>query len=152
MPRVAAKRYYPYHRVLIRYSARTLLGESALKISCIVDARTGVASTVDPFEIEEVEVAEDEVIIGVIGEAEARQITERYVAYVVRNRRKALVVPKTEVLEHGVVHRPFWIVRCEDGSTAPFRVLVDGITGGFHVLHETLRSEKLSEPTIGVSA
>jgi hypothetical protein len=133
-PRVTAGFYYPYHRFLIRHSTKTLLGESALKVSCLVDARTGVASTTDPFQIQQVEVDDQELIGEVIDGAEARRIAVRYVAYVVRNKRRALAVPKTEVTERGVVHKLFWIVSCEDDSKPDFRVMVDAATGAFQVL------------------
>jgi hypothetical protein len=132
--RVTAGVHYPYHRFLIRCSTRTLMGETAFDVSCLVDARTGVASTTDAFEIEESRAVGDEVIGHVVDRAEARRIAERYVSYIVRNRRKALVVPKIEIIEEGVVYKRFWIVQCEHPSDPAFRVMVDAVTGAFHVL------------------
>jgi hypothetical protein len=132
--RVERRVFFPYHRLHFRCSARTLFGESAVKVLCLVDARTGVASTIDPFEMTEIDAPADELIDDRIDETDAREIAERYVGYVMRTKRKALIAPKTEVVEVGVIHKPFWIVRCTNGSKPSFRVLVDGVTGGFFVL------------------
>ncbi len=133
-PRTEANLFYPYFWFLCRCSTRTLFGESGLKVSCLIDARTKVGATADTFELEHVGVPAGDVIEPRLDEAEANRIAERYVAYVVRNKRKALVAPKLEVLEHALVFKPFWIVNCTNGSKPEFRVMVDGITGGFHVL------------------
>jgi hypothetical protein len=110
------------------------LGESGLRVSCLVDARTKVGATADAFELEHVSVPTGDVVEPRLDEAEANRLAERYVAYVVRNKRKALVAPKLEVLEHALVFKPFWIVNCTNGSNPEFRLMVDGITGGFHAL------------------
>ena len=133
-PRAQAGLLYPYFWFLFRCSTRTLFGESGLKVSCLVDARTRVCATADAFELEHVVVPGGDVIEPRLDEAEANRLAQRYVAYVVRNKRKALVAPKLEVLEHALVFKPFWIVNCTNGSEPAFRVVVDGITGGFHVL------------------
>ena len=111
-----------------------MFGESGLKVSCVIDARTRVGATAAAFELERVGVPAGDVIEPRLDEAEANRLAERYVAYVVRNKRKALVAPKFEMLEHSLVFKPFWIVKCTNGSKPEFRVMVDGITGGFHVL------------------
>ena len=133
-PRTQACVLYPYFWFLFRCSARTVFGESRLEVSCLIDARTQVGATADAFELEHVDVPAAEVTDPHLDEAEAERLAERYVAYVVRNKRKALVAPKLEVLQHALVFKPFWIVRCCNGSKPGFRVMVDGITGGFHVL------------------
>jgi len=133
VPRVTGRVFYPYHRFRHRCSARTLFGEAALEVLCLVDGRTGVAATADPFEIVGLEVS-GEVIDSVIGREAARRIARRCVDHVVGRRRKALAASRTEILEEGMVHKPFWIVRCTNGSKPSFRVLVDGVTGGICVL------------------
>ena len=132
--RARRRLYYPYFWFQLRYTVRTLLETSSVRMSCLVDTRTGLASTADPFELERVDGDAGEVMEPRLAEDEALRIARRYVAYVVRNRRKALIVPEVKVLERSLVHKPFWIV---DGTTrheSSFRVLVDGVTGGFHVL------------------
>ena len=133
-PRAEARLFYPYFWFLFRCSTRTLFGESGLKVSCLIDARTNVGATADAFELERVAVPIDDVIEPRLDQAEANRLAERYVAYVVRNKRKALATSKLEVLEHALVFKPFWIVNCSNGTKPEFRVMVDGITGGFHVL------------------
>jgi len=133
-PRAQTRLYYPYFWFLFRCSTRTVFGESGLKVSCLIDARTNVGATADAFELERVGVPAGDVIEPRLDEAEANRLAERYVAYVVRNKRKAFVAPKLEAVDHALVFKPFWIVICSNGSDPEFRVMVDGITGGFHVL------------------
>ena len=133
-PRVEACLFYPYFWFLFRFSAKTLFGETGLKVSCLIDALTKVGATADVFELDHVGVPAGDVIEPRLDEAEANRLAERYAAYVVRNKHKALVVPKLEVLEHALVFKPFWIVNCTNRTKPDFRVMVDGITGGVHVL------------------
>ena len=133
-PRTEARLFYPYFWFLFRCSTKTLFGESGLRVSCLIDARTKVGATADAFELEQVDVLAGEVIEAHLDEVEAGQLAERYAAYVVRNKRKALDAPKLEVLEHALVFKAFWIVSCANGSKPEFRVMVDDITGAFHVL------------------
>lgn len=129
---VERRLFYPFRFVSLRCSTRTLLGESAMRVACLVDARTRLCATADPFELEELAASHDEILEATLDELDSRRIAERYVAYVVRRRRKALANPKLEVLESVLVYKPFWIVGCSEGNSRQFRVLVDGVTGGFH--------------------
>ena len=133
-PCAEANLFYPYFWFLFRCSTRTLFGESGVRVSCLIDARTKAGATADAFELEHIGVPAGDVIESRLDEAEANRLAERYVAYVVRNKRKALATSKLEVLEHALVFKPFWIVNCSNGTKPEFRVMVDGITGGFHVL------------------
>jgi len=133
-PCAEANLFYPYFWFLFRCSTRTLFGESGLRVSCLIDARTHVGATTGAFELEHIGVPTDDIIEPRLDESEANRLAQRYVAYVVRNKRKALVAPKFEILEHSLVFKPFWIVKCTSGSKPPFRVMVDGISGGYHVL------------------
>ncbi len=144
-PRTEASLFYPYFWFLFRVSTKTVFGESGLKVSCLIDARTRVGATADAFELEQVGVPAGDVIKPHLDEAEANRLAERYVAYVLRNKRKALAAPKIEMLEHSLVFKPFWIVKCSNSSKPAFRVMVDGVTGAFHVLAPpTKQSSKLS--------
>ena len=133
-PRAEACLFYPYFWFLFRFSAKTLFGETGLKVSCLIDARTKVGATADAFELEHVGVPAGDVIDPRLDEAEANRLAERYAAYVVRYKHKALIAPKLEVLEQALVFKPFWIVNCCKGTEPNFRVMVDGITGRFHTL------------------
>lgn len=131
---VERKLFYPFHWFLLRSSTRTLLGESALRVSCLVDGRTGLCATADPFVLEDVRPSRDDILDAKLGELEACRIAERYVAFVARRRQKALVSPGLELLQTRLVHKPFWVLGCREGSGPSFRMLVDGVTGGFHPL------------------
>ena len=125
--RAERRLYYPYFWLQLRYAANTSLGRSVLGLSCFVDLRTRVGATTDPFELEHIDPDERDIITPRVDEAEARRIAERYTGYVLRNRRRALVAPTIDVV-------PFWIVTCSRAHQPSFRVLVDGVTGGFYPL------------------
>ncbi len=116
----------------MRYEVSTLLGKSGVRLECLVDTRTRVSSTTDPFELELVEANENEIVETGVDAPQALTLAERYLSYVVKNRRKALVRPRMEVLGERLVYKPFWIVDCTEGYT----LLVDGVTGGFHPLNK----------------
>ena len=61
-PRARRRLFYPYYWFQLRYEVGTWLGKSALRADCLVDARTRISSTTDPFELEPVEADEDEVV------------------------------------------------------------------------------------------
>ena len=130
-PLARRRLFYPYFWLQLRYKVGTWLGKSALRVECLVDARTQVSSTSDPFELEPVEADEAEVVAPRVDVAEALRLAERYASYVVKNRRKALVTPKMEVLDQRLVYKTFWIVDCAEAYT----LLVDGVTSGFHPLN-----------------
>jgi len=132
--RAERRLYYPYFWLQLRYAANTCLGRSALGLSCFVDLRTRVGATTDPFELEHIDPDERDIITARVDEPEARRIAERYTGYVLRNRRRAFVAPTIDVLSCQMVHKPFWIVTCSRAHQPSFRVLVDGITGGFYLL------------------
>jgi len=133
-PCAEANLFYPYFWFLFRCSTKTLFGESGLRVSCLIDARTRAGATADAFELENIGVPAGDVIEPQLDEAEANRLAERYVAYVMRNKRKALATSTLEVLDHALVFKPIWIVSCSNGTKPEFRVMVDGITGGFHAL------------------
>ena len=133
-PRARRKIYYPYFWFHLRYTTRTLLGNSSVRLSCLVDTRTGLTSTTDPFELERVDVNAGAVLGLRLAEDDALRIAHRYGAHAVLHKRKALVVPDVTVVERGLVHKLFWIVDGRKRRQSSFRVLVDGVTGAFHVL------------------
>ena len=126
--------YYPYYWFHLRHSTRTLLGTSAVRISCLVDARRRVGATADTFELDYLAADTSEMLDPRVDEDEAFRIAERYTAYVIRRQRKALATARMEVLEKESVYKPFSIVSCEQDGESPFRVLVDSVTGGFQPL------------------
>ena len=132
--RLERKLYYPYYWFHLRHSTRTLLGTSALRIWCLVDARRGVGATADVFDREYLPADTSTTLDSRVDEDEALHIAERYTAYVIRRQKKALATARMEVLEQEPVYKPFSTVRCERDGESPFRVLVDRVTGRFRVL------------------
>ena len=69
--RARRRLYYPYFWFQLRYTVRTLLETSSVRMSCLVDTRTGLASTADPFELERVDGDAGEVMEPRLAEDEA---------------------------------------------------------------------------------
>jgi hypothetical protein len=122
--RHARQLYYPYHWFLFRSVTRTLLGSSSTRLSCLVDARTGLFATSDPFEVVTCSAPEQDVLDCALAEPDAEAVARRQAPRVVRSRRRSLVGERVELCERGLVHRPFWVV-----STERAGLLVDGVTG-----------------------
>ena len=143
---VERRLFYPFLFVSLRCSTRTLLGENAMRVACLVDARTRLCATVDPFELEELVVSQGEILEATLDELDGCHIAERYVAYVLRRRHKALASTKVEVFETALVYKPFWVVSCAEEDSRRFRVLVDGVTGGFHPIPVKESRAEASDP------
>ena len=60
----------------------------------------------------------------VVDATEAGALAERYCSYLLERRRKALARSKAEVLDKRLVHKPFWVIDCDEAYT----LLVDGVT------------------------
>jgi hypothetical protein len=123
-PRAGRRLHYPYYRFLFRSTASTLLGESTSHVCCLVDARTGLAATSDPFDTVTLHPPGEDVLGPTLGEAEANALARRFVRHVIHARRRSLATPRIEPLDRGLVYKPFWVVA---GGTAS--LLVDGVTG-----------------------
>lgn len=133
--------FYPYYCSVVRHTTRSLLGSTALGLSCLVDARTGVASTADAFATSRLDAPDADVLEPLLDAGRSRALAERYAGYVLRRRRSSLSFrqPALETTKLLLVHKPFWIVRCSR-EDATFPVLVDGVTGRFHVLRQSRAS------------
>ena len=66
-----------------------------------------------------------------------------YVAHAARSAARILAAPSLELRERQIVYRPFYLVPCVSAGER-FRVLVDGVTGRFHVLGRSRR--RLEDP------
>jgi len=131
---------YPYYRYVFRSTTTTLLGRRAIHISCLVDARTGAPATSDPFDVTPCTVSATDVLEPVLSEPEARDVARRLAGHAARARRRVLVADELELLEQGLVHKPFVVVT---GGRAP--LLVDGVTGA------TCPTDRAPESTPGDS-
>lgn len=129
------KLYYPYYSYVLRYATRTLIGQSHVRVLCLIDARKNIGATADGFEITPLSVDAEDVLEPRIERGDAERTARRYSAYVLRQRHKALVRPEVAVESCSVVHKPFWLLllrRTGSSDPAPIRVIVDGVTGSFH--------------------
>jgi hypothetical protein len=121
--------FYPYYWFLFRETVETLLGASSIRISCLVDGRTGLSATSDPFEIELRRVGGGDVLDYSVPEDDALERARRFVRHSPRAaRRRALASSRREEVDRSLVYKPFWVVR--SGADAPASsLLVDGVTG-----------------------
>jgi hypothetical protein len=123
-PLTARRLHYPYYWFTFRSTASTILGPSRMRVACLVDGRTGLFATSDPFDIVTRSVPREDVLDHALGEAEADAVARRGVPHAIQARRRSLVAEHRELLDCRLVYKPFWVVT---GETA--RVLVDGVTG-----------------------
>ncbi|HXV62578.1 MAG TPA: hypothetical protein VEK15_17900 [Vicinamibacteria bacterium] len=112
--------YYPYHSFVSRSRGR--------RVHFLVDARTGLVATADPYQTETREVAEDDVLAVAVGADEARQRVRRHAARTLSRSGNA------RIFENGLVYKPFWILSLSSAPGKRPRMLVDGITGRVHPL------------------
>ncbi len=130
--RAQRKLYYPYFWFGLRTDARTVLGTSSAWWSSLVDARTGLGYTADRFDLEQIDADEPVLLDTRLTEEEALAVAQRYVGYVGRHRRRALVSSVLKPLGCRLIYKPFWIVEGTRADRPSFRILVDGVTGRFH--------------------
>ena len=121
--------YYPYDWTLFRCRANTWLGATGMNLACLVDCRTGVAATTDPFATERVAAGDALVMDRRIDPETALRLARRYAAYAIRQKHKALVLPRLEVVERRSVYKPFWVVDTRSKNGRPQTLLIDGLTG-----------------------
>lgn len=124
---VARPLFYPYYWFLFRETVETFFGSSSIRISCLVDGRTGLGATSDPFDVELRRVGGGDVLACAIEEGEALEVGRRLVRLAPRARRRALVIARRELLDRCLVYKPYWVVSSRR-EEAPWS-LVDGVTG-----------------------
>lgn len=121
--------YYPYFRFGVSGLLRWLFGRRRLRTECLVDARTGRASTADGLNVERLTVTAGERLAAARGPDEAARLARRYATHALGRGLRVLGNLHVELDGGELVYRPFWIVR--SGDT---RVLVDAVTGELHPL------------------
>lgn len=124
---VARPLFYPYYWFLFRETIDTFFGASSVRVSCLVDGRTGLGATSDPFDVELRRAAAGDVLACAIKEEQALEYGRRLMFHAPRARRRALVTARRELLERCLVYKPFWVVS-SGREEAPWSV-VDGVTG-----------------------
>ena len=126
--------YYPYDWYVFRYRARTWLGATTTLISCLVDARTRVCATADPFRLENRTPGDDWILDRREDRNTTLALARRYAGHAVRQKHKALVLPRVDVVESRPVYKPFWVTDCNLKSGATQTMLIDGVTGDYCAL------------------
>ena len=126
--------YYPYDWYLIRYRAGTWLGTTTTLISCLVDARTRVCATADPFRLQNRAAGDAWLLDRREGRDATRELARRYADHAVRQKHKALVPPRVDVVESRPVYKPFWLTDCNLGGAPTQTLLIDGVTGDYCAL------------------
>jgi hypothetical protein len=121
--------FYPYFRFGVSGLLRWLFGRRRLRTNCLVDARTGRASTSDRLVLELLTVTDDERLRPVQAHDAAARQAHRYATHALGRSLRVLGDLDIELDEGGLVHRPFWIVR-----SGRVRVLVDAVSGELHPL------------------
>lgn len=126
--------YYPYDWILFRCRTNTWFGATGMALSCLVDCRTRVAATADPFTTEPAAANDALVMDRRISRDTSLRLARNYAAYTVRQKHKALVLPQIEVVERRSVHKPFWVVEYQSHKGDRQELLVDGLTGEYCAL------------------
>jgi hypothetical protein len=143
-----ARLLYPYYWSIVHPSNSTWerpLSRSRARVSCLVDARNAVPASTDPFTPLRLSLAEDEALEPRVESTRCQAVALRYARYVLSRRRRALVRTPLVATTPRLVFKPFWIVDCDrdrgidrhrhaHGDGDAFSLLVDSITGRFHVL------------------
>ena len=121
--------YYPYDWYLLRHRAITWFGATGMDLSCLIDSRTGVAATTDRFQTGTVATADALVLDRRLERDITLRVAKRYAAHATRQRHKALLPPKIELVARRPVYKPFWVVDYRLENRCQQRMLVDGVTG-----------------------
>lgn len=129
IPQNAREVHYPYYWYRLRATAGTLLGESTIDLSCLVDGRTGLLATSDLLTVCRRIVPQDDVLGSIVGEPEAEEAVRRYLPHVLLTGRRWLHHRNVDLRNGLLVHKPFWVM----GGAAE-TILVDGVTGLVHPL------------------
>ena len=126
--------YYPYDWYVFSYRVKTWLGTTSTLISCLVDARTRVCATADPFRWERQSSGDAWMLDRCVDRDASLASARRYAHHAVRQKHRALVLPRVEVVESHPVYKPFWVTDCNPGSFATPTMLIDGVTGDYCAL------------------
>ncbi|GGB31641.1 hypothetical protein GCM10011502_00770 [Oceanisphaera marina] len=126
--------WFPYAWFQVDCSLRTLWRQQQIKLQCLVNLCDGVAATCDPLRIERLAV-EDKVVESAMAMSAAALRALRYSAHAVVHKKRTLQYVKPVITEQNRVFKPLWVVAGTYGKEdIELEVLVDGITGGYHLL------------------
>ena len=119
--------HVPYFWYRAAGSAPTPYGRRPFRIDCLVDARSGEASTSDPFDVVLGADREGDVLRRRVPVLAAQKSARRCVSNALCRKLRTLADFRLELKDRGVVHKTFWIVPSGEES-----VLVDSVTGGWY--------------------
>jgi len=123
--------FYPYGWFTVACTAPTLFGRKPLTATCLVDACNGIGATADPFLVDDIAVPAEAVLEVRMSDQRARKSAHRFLTHNLGRRLKTLGHFDVELTYHGVMHKAFWLVRCDNTL-----VMVDSVTGDLHKLME----------------
>jgi len=139
VPQVQKKLYYPYFWAEFEYSVNVLIkGRKQFNANCVVDLINRVAAVTDSFESESILVPTEFVLRHQANTEEAIQLAKSSLVQQVMLKMKSLLYPDIKIMQHSVVYKPFWILKCEStNGEGHIRVLLDAVTGGYEILNHT---------------
>jgi len=123
--------YYPYHWYRVAGSAPSWFGRQPVSLGCLVDARSGMASTADEFEVLESTVPAADLLTPSKDSQDAERQAQRYVSHALGKGLRTISSFDLELDHCGVVYKAFWLLRCAGAG-----VLLDSTSGELHVLNQ----------------
>ena len=128
-PMLERELLYPYYRFAANGRLRFLFGERKLNVDCLIDARTGHAATADAFDVVARHCEAEACLDAIRTPAEARRLAQRYATHALSRGYRIAANFNLQLVDRGVVHRPFCIV-----ASGGDRLLVDRVSGELHPL------------------
>lgn len=121
--------HYPYYWYQAHGSAPGLFGRRSLALDCLVDARSGIASTTDRFTTEQRRLADSVQMACRHSADDARDAAQRCLAYSLGRRLRTIADFQLNLDDRGLVYKTYWVVDCAGED-----LLVDSGNGAFHPL------------------
>jgi len=135
--------YYPYYHFAVQGELRWLFRRKRLRFDCLVDARTGHASSADPLDVERVATLSEGGLAVQQTPGEAARRARRYAQHAMGRGLRLMSNFNTRLEACGVVYRPFWIL-----GSGSMRILLDAVTGELHPLSNPATTPQ-SDPSRG---
>ncbi len=123
------KVFYPYHRFSADCTVPMIFRKESLSVTCLVDGVNALGATTDPFEVERITVAAEEVMTMKVLNDEAHRAAYRILMHQMSRRLKMIASFDICLAKRGIVYKAFWILRSRD-----VLFMVDSVTGGMHPL------------------
>lgn len=120
---------YPYHWFRAQPSVPRLFGRRQVDVSCLVDARTGIASTCDTFQPQSRNVDRRVVLSVTNSTATAERAARRCLTHSLAKRLRTIADFRVQPENLGVVFKTYWILSC-----AGQEIILDSATGAWHLL------------------